>query len=153
MPAKTQRATSIIPAQPGYEVGHIWITRTVEIQQATLQDLQYRLEPVIAWVVVADLDDNGEPTPLQEVRPVGVFGDIGGDYFVRLPSGMIKPGFDDGVRSFEAFQEMYLDRQKERERLRLKNAARTVSNSTEASDATGTALLYQAEVTGRQKLS
>lgn len=103
---KTTRVQQIIPAAPGFYAGGFMDDIDIEVGQPS--DVDEWFEPIIAWIVMAEFDENGEAEPMQSVRPVGVRGDFSSDWMIRFPDGKIKRHFDEAPISMEKAKEDFI---------------------------------------------
>jgi hypothetical protein len=103
---KTTRLQQIIPAAPGFYAGGFM--EDIDIETGQPSDVDEWFEPIIAWVVVAEFDEEGDAEPTQSVRPVGVKGDFSSEWMIRLPDGKVKRHFDEAPISLEKAKEEFL---------------------------------------------
>lgn len=104
---KGARITQIIPAEPGYSAGE-FLFEGSDRSKAQISDIDEWFEPIIAWAICVELNENGEPTAPQSVMPICVKGDMVGDILIRLPDGQIKPHFDGIPVSHEQAKQQFL---------------------------------------------
>ena len=98
--SKGERVTQIIPAQPGFSAGYFFYTGD-DPSEAEISLMDEWFEPVIAWAISVDLNEDGEATAPQSVVAVCVKGDMEHNALIRLPDGRIKPHFDGAPISHE----------------------------------------------------
>ena len=104
--SKKTRVQQIVPAAPGFYAGGF--LDDIDLETGQPSDVDEWFEPVIAWVVTAEFDEEGEAEPTQSVRPVGVKGDFSVDWMIRLPDGKVKRHFDELPLSIEKAKEDFI---------------------------------------------
>jgi hypothetical protein len=120
--ANKEKHTAIIPAV-GFSSVWFWLPDGVEPENATVEVVGIGTEPILAFVVTAETDDEGIPDEMAFVRPVLVDGDAAEDA-VRFPDGRFKFQGGGGVHDTEhEAKRFWLLMQREIARIRAKREA------------------------------
>jgi len=103
----------IVPAQPGFFYVWMWLRDGVKLASAQIGDVEMGKEPVVAWKIVADLDEDGALDHGTYVEPIIPAGGKPVSGMVMIPDGRLVM-FDSGPMIVEEAAGRWLERQREK---------------------------------------
>lgn len=108
MAAKMEMAR-VIPAEAGFRVG-TFFDPDVDPDKVGPDDIEEWFEPVIAWAITVELNEDGEAQARQFVRPISPKGDMSdGNYLIVYPDGQVKRHFDEAPVTMTQAKQMYIE--------------------------------------------